>query len=71
MPRPFKELKGFARVTLEPGESRQARILLSEGAFKYYDPDQKRWLLEPGDFEVLVGASAADIRLRGTFHVGS
>ncbi len=70
LPRPMKELKGFARVTLEPGESRQARILLSEDAFKYYDPDQKRWLLEPGEFEVLVGASAADIRLRGTFHAG-
>jgi beta-glucosidase len=68
LPRPHKELKGFARVMLEPGESREVRIELDADAFKYYDPEQG-WVLEPGDFEVLVGASAADLRLSASIHV--
>ncbi|MEO8182261.1 MAG: glycoside hydrolase family 3 C-terminal domain-containing protein [Deltaproteobacteria bacterium] len=64
VPRPEKELKGFARVLLEPGESKRAQVVLQEDAFKYYDPEQRRWVLEPGEFEVLVGASATDIRQR-------
>jgi beta-glucosidase len=67
--RPQKELKGFARVTLEPGESKRARITLDDKAFEYYDPRAGGWVLEPGEFEVLVGASAADIRLRATLVV--
>jgi beta-glucosidase len=62
LPRPYKELKGFARVTLDPGESAQASIELGPDAFKYYDPAQSGWVSEPGEFEVLVGASATDIR---------
>jgi beta-glucosidase len=64
VPRPEKELKGFARVVLEPGESKRASVVLKEDAFQYYDPEQRRWLLEAGEFEVLVGASATDIRQR-------
>jgi beta-glucosidase len=64
LPRPPKELKGFARVSLEPGQSGEARIELPRGAFEYYDPARGGWLLEPGEFEILVGASATDIRLR-------
>ncbi|HVZ31643.1 MAG TPA: glycoside hydrolase family 3 C-terminal domain-containing protein, partial [Polyangiaceae bacterium] len=64
LPRPYKELKGFARVELERGETRRARIVLGADAFEYYDPDQKRWVREPGEFEILVGASATDIRER-------
>lgn len=64
LPRPLKELKGFARVALEAGESRRVDITLPPSAFEYYDPDRKGWVLEPGEFEVLVGASAADIRQR-------
>jgi beta-glucosidase len=70
LPRPPKELKGFARVALEPGQSGEARIELGPSAFEYYDPDQHRWVLEPGEFEILVGTSAADIRARATVHVG-
>jgi beta-glucosidase len=69
LPRPYKELKGFARVTLEPGESKRARVVLDEGAFKYYDPERHAWVLEPGEFEVLVGASAGDIRRRAPISV--
>jgi len=64
LPRPPKELKGFARVELAPGETRETEIELPPSAFEYYDPEQKRWLLEFGEFEILVGVSAGDIRLR-------
>lgn len=64
LPRPPKELKGFARVELAPGASRDVLIELPASAFEYYDPEQKRWLIELGEFEILVGVSAGDIRGR-------
>ena len=67
LPRPEKELKGFARVVLEPGETKRASVVLKQDAFEYYDPEQRRWVIEPGEFEVLVGASATDIRQRARF----
>lgn len=67
LPRPEKELKGFARVVLEPGETKRASVVLKQDAFEYYDPEQRRWVLESGEFEVLVGASATDIRHRARF----
>jgi beta-glucosidase len=70
LPRPPKELKGFARLELEPGASGEARIQLPRQAFEYYDPEAKRWLLEPGEFEILVGASATDVPLRASVSVG-
>jgi beta-glucosidase len=45
-------------------------VLLEPEAFQYYDPDRRTWLLEPGEFEVLVGASATDIRQRARCTVG-
>jgi beta-glucosidase len=61
--RPVKELKGFAKVALEAGETKAVTITLTERAFSYYDPAYGRWLAEAGEFEILVGASSADIRL--------
>jgi beta-glucosidase len=66
LPRPPKELKGFARVELAAGASGEARVQLPSQAFEYYDPAQKRWVLEPGEFEILVAASATDVRLRAS-----
>jgi beta-glucosidase len=68
-PRPPKELKGFARVDLKPGESKPVNFELDERAFSFFDPVKTEWVVEPGEFEVLVGASAADIRLRGTLRI--
>ncbi len=65
--RPVKELKAFAKVALEPGEEAQVVFDLDEEALEYYDDAQERWVAEPGVFEVLVGSSAKDIRLRGKF----
>ena len=60
--RPPKELKGFAKVALAPGESKTVTIHLDCRAFAYYHPGYGRWITEDGQFDLLVGASAADIR---------
>ncbi len=62
--RPPKELKAFAKIALEPGETRPVRFTLDRRAFAYYDPAYGQWLVEAGEFELLVGSSSADIRLR-------
>ena len=59
--RPDKELRGFAKVRLEPGETRTVEIHLDEKAFKFWDPRIHDWVAEAGDFELLVGSSSADI----------
>jgi beta-glucosidase len=64
LPRPFKELKGFSKVSLKPGETKNVQVTLNQRAFQYYDPDKKQWLLEPGNFELLIGTSSRDIRLK-------
>ena len=60
--RPPKELKGFAKVELRPGETRTVSIPLDFRAFAYYDPAYQQWITEDGEFDLLIGASAADIR---------
>jgi beta-glucosidase len=62
--RPFKELKGFAKVELQPGETKTVAVPLDFRAFAYYHPTHKRWITEDGDFDILIGASSADIRCR-------
>jgi beta-glucosidase len=65
LPRPAKELKGFAKVSLRPGETRRLVIPLDARSFSYYDVDAKEWRADPGDFDVLVGRSSAQIEMRG------
>jgi beta-glucosidase len=60
--RPYKELKGFAKVALQPGETKTVTLTLDSRAFAYYDPAYNRWITEDGQFDILIGASAADIR---------
>jgi beta-glucosidase len=60
--RPEKELKGFAKVALEPGETKSISIDLDFRSFAYYHPRYRQWITEDGDFDILIGASAADIR---------
>jgi beta-glucosidase len=69
--RPVKELKGFAKVALQPGEETLVTILLNPRAFAFYDTVLKDWTVESGDFEILVGASSRDIRLAATVPVVS
>jgi beta-glucosidase len=63
LPRPPKELKGFAKVYLQPGESQTVELKLEPRAFAFFDPVKGDWIVEPGEFEILVGASSRDIRL--------
>ena len=62
--RPLKELKGFRKLTLKPGEKQHVVIPLDVRSFAYYDPDRHGWVAEPGEFTVLVGSSSRDIRLQ-------
>ena len=61
--RPVKELKGFARVTLAPGEKQRITIMLDDKAFRFWNVKANRWEIEGGEYELLVGASVEDIRL--------
>ena len=62
--RPLKELKGFTKVNLNPGESKVVEIDLNKNSFSYWNPDTKQWTMNLGEFEILVGASSRDIKLR-------
>jgi len=68
--RPMKELKGFRRVVLQPGESRRVNFTIDRAAMSFYSVSKKDWVAEPGTFEAMVGASSRDIRLRGAFELG-
>src|SRR5271163_2055305 len=67
--RPVKELKGFRRVELAPGKSTTVSFTLDKSSMAYYSTQKKDWVAEPVTFEVLVGASSADIRLKGSFEL--
>ncbi len=62
--RPTHELKSFSRVELKPGEMKTVQMKLDRSAFSYWSPETKKWVAEPGTFEIQVGASSRDIRLR-------
>jgi beta-glucosidase len=64
--RPPKELKGFAKVELKPGETKTVTASLDFRAFAFYHPAYKQWITEDGEFDILIGASAADIRCAET-----
>jgi beta-glucosidase len=63
LPRPDKELKAFKKIALQPGESQKVTFNLDTQALTYYDPTIPGWVAEPGEFELLIGASSRDIRL--------
>jgi beta-glucosidase len=67
--RPVKELKAFRKIALKPGQTRAVAFTLDRSAMAFYDPARHDWVTEPGVFEVLVGASSRDIRLRATFEL--
>ncbi len=67
--RPAKELKGFAKVFLKAGESKTVTIPLDDKAFRYFNVKTNRFEVEGGEYQVMIGASAADIKLTGTVSV--
>jgi beta-glucosidase len=64
--RPPKELKGFAKVALQPGETQTVAVTLDPRAFACYDPVRRAWAAESGAFDILVGQSSADLPLSAT-----
>lgn len=69
LPRPVKELKGFSKVRLAPGQTENVSFEISRDALSYFDDKVHDWVVEPGKFEALVGASAGDIRSKVSFEV--
>jgi beta-glucosidase len=65
LPRPAKQLKGFEKIGLRPGETRRVTLMLDRRAFSYYDVAAKQWRADPGEYQVFVGRSAEAIELEG------
>jgi beta-glucosidase len=70
VPRPPKELKGFAKIELQPGESRRVTLPLDARAFAFYDAEAGKWTAEQGEYEISVGESSARIALTGSLGLG-
>jgi beta-glucosidase len=66
VPRPTKELKGFARVDLQPGQTRRVKVLVNRRAFSYFDTKAGEWRVEPGQFHIFIGRSVDENELTGT-----
>ena len=64
--RPVKELKGFKKVNLNPGETKTVKINLKKYAFEYFSERINSWKTDPGNYEILIGASSRDIKLKST-----
>ena len=62
LPRPIKELKGFSKVSLAPGEEKAVSITVAKDALSFFDDAKHEWVAEPGRFEAVIAASAADIK---------
>jgi beta-glucosidase len=67
LPRPVKELKGFKKVHLQPGEKQKVSVALDRSAFAHYDPEKKAWVADQGAYKILVGGSSRDLPLDGEF----
>ncbi len=67
--RPVKELKGFRRVELDPGNSAMVSFTLDKSSLAFFSTQKKDWVAEPGKFDVLLGSSSADIRLKGSLEL--
>jgi len=71
VPRPPKELKGFARVSLPPGKTRRVTVPLTARSFAYYDVDGKQWRAAKGVYDVQIGSSSEQIELKGNITLTS
>lgn len=69
VPRPEKELKGYEKIELKPGQKQRVTIKLGEEAFHFYDVTKHRFVVEPGAFDILVGGSSADLPLKATVNL--
>lgn len=67
LPRPTKELKGFEKVSLKPGETKEVSLTIDKAALSFFDPVKHDWVAEPGDFEALIGNSSSNIKTKLKF----
>jgi beta-glucosidase len=65
--RPEKELKRFKKVNINAGEAEMVKFELDKEALSYFNSKQKKWIAEPGEFEILIGNSSDNIKLREKF----
>ena len=69
LPRPVKELKGFSKIALNPGEEKTVSFVIDAEKLKFYDDTRQQWIAEPGTFEAIIGASSTDIRGKAAFEL--
>lgn len=69
LPRPVKELKGFSKIALNPGEEKTVNFVIDAEKLKFYDDTRQQWIAEPGTFEAVIGASSTDIRGKAAFEL--
>ncbi len=69
LPRPVKELKGFSKIALNPGEEKTVSFVIDAEKLKFYDDTRQEWVAEPGTFEAVIGASSTDIRGKVAFEL--
>ena len=62
LPRPLKELKGFEKIFLQPGETKDATFTINKGSLAFYSDVENKWVVEPGDFKALIGTASDEIR---------
>lgn len=62
LPRPIKELKGFQKVKLAPGEEKAVTLTIDKKALSFFDDAKHEWVAEPGKFEAIIGSSSRDIK---------
>jgi beta-glucosidase len=67
-PRPVHELKGFARTSLKPGETKSVTIPIPHDDLAYWNPETKQWIVTPGTYTAQVGASSRELPLHAAFH---
>jgi beta-glucosidase len=66
VPRPPKELKGFQKIFLKPGETKTVTLPLDNRSFAYFSEQKNDWVVEPGKFDILIGSSSRDIRQKAS-----
>ena len=62
--RPYKELRGFERITLAPGESKEVSFVLDAERMGYFEPAHLKWTLEPGEVEIMIGRNARETEMQ-------
>ena len=67
--RPPQELVGFEKVHLKPGQVEQVEIRINADDLAYYDPEQHEWILEPGQYDLSIGASSRDIKMTSSLTI--